>query len=525
MTGEPNQQELPWFLRDPRWIPLWIFLAVTALRLIDTIRQPIDHDIPLMLYEGMLINRFGYSPYVDFFEMNPPGTMILNQLTELFVQGSDIRYRLLDIIYTAILSLSMIFAAWPFGKIAGLFSGGCLVFYYTYLHHSLHFQREYLCLFPLLLAIGLSWRVTAESYLWKLVSMGVLCGLATTIKPPIAILFLPSCVFAVWNSLGDAPTIRRFIVNSLQLGGLFIGGMLAVWLVVTLYLISLGSLAAFWEMVSQYWPIYSELPGKYYGDTPYSVVLNYVITNATTDYIFVYFSIVGMLGGAGLSYSWEQKRTLYFLVAVLTMLLSLAYVIINGKLWHYQFHPYLACLSLLSGIVMTDLHWKEGFSKGAQALLLMLMLLWLEWSYGQNLFRFLDEGEYERNIKGGRVDVLTDFLRERLPDGESAQPMDVTDGGIHVLYRLELSLPTSFIYDFHLSHHVENPYIQELRSRFVTELQSSRPYFILDFPRAWETNQPPPPFPALETFLEANYFPLDDPRDEYFIVYQRKDSL
>lgn len=41
-----------------------------------SLRWPVVHDLPTMLYEGYLIHEVGLVPYVDFFDMNPPGTMV-----------------------------------------------------------------------------------------------------------------------------------------------------------------------------------------------------------------------------------------------------------------------------------------------------------------------------------------------------------------------------------------------------------------------------------------------------------------
>ena len=65
-----------------------IFLGVLSVLLgfifISSLQWRMVHDSPIMMYLTFLIDHEHYVPYRDFFDMNMPGTYLVNLLIALF---------------------------------------------------------------------------------------------------------------------------------------------------------------------------------------------------------------------------------------------------------------------------------------------------------------------------------------------------------------------------------------------------------------------------------------------------------
>ena len=80
-----------------------IFLLLFALW---SLKWRIVHDSPIMLYASFLMNKYGFIPYRDFYDMNMPGVHIFNSIFIRIFGLSDLGFRIGDLIY-----LSAILAA------------------------------------------------------------------------------------------------------------------------------------------------------------------------------------------------------------------------------------------------------------------------------------------------------------------------------------------------------------------------------------------------------------------------------
>ena len=71
----------------------------------------------------------------------------------------------------------------------------------------------------------------------------------------------------------------------------------------------------------------------------------------------------------------------------------------------------------------------------------------------------------------------------------------------------EAQIATPYMYNYHYYHYVSNPFIQELRARYMQALIAARPRFIIEVddelrPTGIDTTDS---FPALESFVDENY--------------------
>ena len=123
----------------------------------------------------------------------------------------------------------------------------------------------------------------------------------------------------------------------------------------------------------------------------------------------------------------------------------------------------------------------------------------------------------------GRVDEIAAFLNERLKPGEKVQPLDWTGGAIHAMLLAKAEIATSFLYDYHFYHDISSPLIQGFRKKFLGEMESSKPRFIIEIvtDKPWVTGPDTTfEFPQLRSFLKGNYFVAR--QGDGYLIYESK---
>jgi hypothetical protein len=103
--------------------------------------------------------------------------------------------------------------------------------------------------------------------------------------------------------------------------------------------------------------------------------------------------------------------------------------------------------------------------------------------------------------------------------------LDVTEGGIHALLRLQLRQPTRFLYDFHFFHNETAPRIQALRAELVRGLERGRPAAVVVLRDSWRERgyDRLARFPELGALLARDYA-LAVQGDDYRIYAKRSGS-
>ena len=90
------------------------------------------------------------------------------------------------------------------------------------------------------------------------------------------------------------------------------------------------------------------------------------------------------------------------------------------------------------------------------------------------------------------------------------QPVDWVGGAAHAMLIARVKIATPFIYDEYFYHNVNDPYIQELRARFVQALSQTLPRFIIEVYDDGPYAEPTGPntsreFPEFRDFLAKHY--------------------
>ena len=482
---------------------LCILLAVALVRWIDSWSWQPVHDQVLMSYVALLHDAFGKVPYRDVFEMNPPGTHLLNRLLFELVGHSAAGQRLLDLAWLLATSAFTVATLRPFGWRVGV--GAACLFSIDYLGLGpLHaFQREYVCVLPIAASLWLALRAPGSAATRSL-GIGLLYGMVATIKPLLLLGIAPVAGFVlaeIWTQPASTHTSHaRQTLQSLLYAAL---GLLAPIAACLAVLHQQGALAPFLEMMRGYWPLYAELRGD--GSLRAGVFdgglidgVGSVINTST----LLAMAPVGVLAMLPCFANARARREILTFVG-LALVLAL-YIGLSGKFWEYHGLPFFFACALLGGFVEYR-HAGETPRTDWVALrtATLACLVWLS----------LAEAPHQRaaGIWHARVTSqaqgVAEYLRRHLHPGERVQPLDVANGAVHAMWLVEADLATSFLYDFHFYHHADSPYIRGLRDRLLRELDRSQPRFIIAATQpAFRARGPgSATFPELDQLMSRDY--------------------
>jgi hypothetical protein len=482
---------------------LCILLAVALALWIESWSWQPVHDQVLMSYVALLHDAFGKVPYRDVFEMNPPGTHLLNRLLFELVGRSAVGLRLLDLAWLLATSAVTVATLRPFGWRVGL-SAACLFSIDYQALGPLHaFQREYLCMLPIAASLWLALRAPGSAATRSL-GIGFLYGMVLTVKPFLVLGIVPVGGFVlaeIWMQPASAQGSRaRQIQTSLLCAAL--GGLAPIAACLGL-LHQQGALGPFLEMARGYWPLYAELQGD--GSLPGSVLAGSLldgvrsVINAST---LLFMAPVGVLAMRPCFADARARREILSFVGL--ALVFALYIGMTGKFWKYHGLPFFYAAALIGGFV--EYRRDDETPRMAWVALRGLLLACLVWLS-------LAEAPYQQQGRMWHARVtsqaqgVAEFLGQHAQRGERMQPFDVTNGAVHAMWLVEADLATSFLYDFHFYHHPDSPTIQGLQSRLLRELEQSKPRFLIaDTQPTFRARGPgSTTFPELARWISRHY--------------------
>jgi hypothetical protein len=490
-------------------VALCMAATVAVLLAALSLRWPVVHDLPIMLYEGFLVHDAGLVPYRDFFEMNAPGTILLYSAMHQITAGAPLACRILDLSVLAAIGAFTCLALSRHGLRSGILATACFTAAYLSAGPQESLQREYLSVLPLAVSAALAFKTYRfdASRWFSLFLLGILAGVVLTIKPAMALCWIPLIVKAACFT-GDDTSVepRRLPLRLLKTAVPVFSGMLLPVALVAAWLSHNHALAPFLDMARRYYPLYAEIDG--YGMVRSAGVLQF-LKRYVVDTIALLqcpFSVVAFLGVTwGLSMKdrrlIEQKAILLALV-----LCALLYVPICGKFWPYHRFPLDYGVSLCAAMTLSrglSHHFKE--SRWQAAILCVAIAASLPLASLGDEFVMWREGK-THEVKEGRVRVVSSYLRENATLSDTVMPLDVTSGAIHALYEVRRPLYGRFIYNFHFYHHTSTRYVESLRRDLIAQFRDGKPSIILQF-EAWRPHGEgcSKEFPELDAILREDY--------------------
>ena len=477
------------------------------LTVILSVRWRVMHDASLLAYMGMLVERFGFVPHRDFFDVNMPASHLLFAAIERLVGHSDVALRIVDLAVLALILCPLGFALRAFGARPALTAPVLYGVAYIGIAPFHLLQRESFMLVPIAWAVALlspSTRVAGP--IARAIGCGALVGAAACLKPAMAVDALPIVVFLLLDPGHDGA--QPSFATTSRIVGPFLLGLALLPALTVLYLVATGAWGPFLDMATHYWPLFARLGGLHE-------------TIADRDRIPYLWSGVRAMGGHGIWLipavagpalalaRWSPRSAHGRFAALLLALLVThgVYPAFSGQFWPYHWLPFVFSLSAASSLCwVRDAGGERRWLRLAAAGAFVAMVLFHLRSPAP-LQRFL-AGAPPDDPDGPRVAEITAFLESHLRASDTVQPLDWTGGAADAMLRAQARLATPFVCDFHFYHHISSPYIQALRKRFLEALNDRRPAVVIRIVtrKPWvqglDTTRE---FAELDRFLAAHY--------------------
>lgn len=486
---------------------LTLWLAAYAVL---SLQWRMTHDTPIVFYPAFLIDHFGFVPYRDLFTDTFPGTLAFHIAVGRLIDYSDgIRFRLVDLSWLALIGVVTWGVMRRFGKQVAWAS--VVLFSLLFLHEGpiLSFQRDYLGILPVALAtwVGVSQDRLKAGTVWKYLLVGFLFGLAATIKPQMA-LGAPLLLLYMVVEANEGTPLWRLVRTWIGAGLVAAAGMALPLALVFLWLWRSGGLAGYREMLTYHLPLYLSLTGEHK-----------VITSQVLRWLYD-LQEVGKIGGFGIwlapaalgtylalqQAGLDRKRRLFVLLMVGQLVMYGIYVVLGAKFWPYHWLPFLYFTTLLASLCLLALPDVTGAAARLAPVITLAVVCFLAFPPSNDFYGQL-WGQTPRSPEGGRADAIAAYLADHLEPGDTVQALDWTGGGNHALLIVKAKMATPFFEDYEFYHHISNPFIQELRRRFVSRLQEVKPRFIVEVLVKPRVSGPDTTteFPALRQFMDEHY--------------------
>jgi hypothetical protein len=440
---------------------------------------PVHQEAAVLHYLAWMIDERGAVPYRDVFETAFPGSLLFHVGIGHFLGYGDDAFRLADIGWLTIL----LWITWRIMRrvdstIAWITALGFGSLYFKS-GAAMTLQRDYVGVLPVALALLVvlqnQWRINTRAAL-----LGVCYGVAASMKPHLVI-GAPVMLWLLFTSKEQQSFDgKKFIATMLFCaGGFAVGfGIPVMWLWYR------GSLPAFIDMLLYYMPLYIDLDGFVNTHDSWQQQFQGYVE------VFFAFTLGWMLllalaiwqGHVSTRHKNEQRK-LY----VALMLLVAGYVIYPfpaNKFYHYHWMPFRYFAILLSGFLLLPALGKSG-ELLPKRLLCGLAYMLLVWQVAfpppgelkENIESWIAKG-YEKNRSVG--DYIGQFLIEHAREGELVQPLDTGGQALRGMLQGKVVMATPYSTYQDLFHHFDDPFIINMRNKFLQDLTNNSPRYIID---------------------------------------------
>jgi hypothetical protein len=499
-------------------LPALVAVALTALVAVlalGSLRWGLQHDLPILLYDGWLTFSAGRAPYREIFEMNPPGTFLVYGALDALTHGNDLALRFVDLACMiglgALTMLALRRHGWPAGLIAAdLFLQG-----YLKLGPPNALQREYLILPLLALSIYVALDSPGRHAVRDAFSLGMMGALTASVKPSLGLAWLVLAAgLAIRAAMAEGAEGARALTAT-RVGLSFVAGLAVVTGGFVALLATRGALPEFTRIAREYWPLYVQLDGLgQVSPLPHGIAGLATVLLATLGAIqHVPFTLAAGAGALVLAAVAREPRQRLEAVVLAGVLVAVAmHVPLGNKYWTYHYLPVRYVVALFAGIGFSRTLGDAGLRTGAVAVVPMLLVLCGLPNSGGRTHMMAGFAQPDASgVGGGDVDRIEQYLRANLRSGDRVLPLDVTGGAVHAMYRCHAALAGRFLYDFHFYHHVSTPIVRSLRSEVVATLENDPPRFVVQFPGVWHPtgNDCAADFPAFDSLLATRYEPRE----------------
>jgi len=478
---------------------LAVLAAALALWLVAlSLSWPSVHDAPVLNYMGWRLLE-GDRPYVDFVDMNFPGSYLVHAAVVAAAHDLDAGTAVANAILLGVNALLAGALVWRLGAgLAAAVAAGAITTILTLETGPWQMLQRDALMLPFLLGATLL-LAGGEPAAWRLRRLflvGVLLGTASTIKP--AAIFWGGAVVAV-VLLHPRWRRRRELVRA---SAAILAGGLAAWLPIVAWLASVGSLGPFLDQFFGYLlPVYSKIDAAVIAGAP------------EPDFGYLLGNELAKLGLHAVLRAWAFALALATLigcaafplrVAAAAALGAVAGHLLQGKGWDYHLFPaHAATASLAAAAWGRELRRARPAFQRAGVVFFTLLLA----AISASAYRYVPRAR-GFHAKAQPVHALVAYFRGVQAPLDTLQILDTTNCGLDLLLRLRQPNATPVVYDFHVLWDPDRaPFVAALRARFMAQLESAPPTRFLIFEDGWPRAGYGrlDGFPELEAFLGERY--------------------
>ncbi len=514
ILGSPEEVSPRWLVRAT-YVALVVVLATYALIRIGYKDIPLERDEGAYVYMGRELLKGGV-PYVDFFEMKPPGIYYTYALLYA-ISGGDLAWmHVWMALFVAVgaLFLHGIARSW-------LGSGPALVVTVAYsaLAVSLHasgvsLQSEHFVLLFVLAGLYVLDRGLERGLSWAVVVAGVLLSWSVSIKQN-AVFFVAFSIAYVLFAHPVQEGEQRSYARIRYLALLAAGALLPL---VAFFLIMLlqGSLGQFW-----FWVV--EVSGEYVGATTISEAKELLFY--TVRELFQESPVLWVLAGAGVPLLVVASRPWWKRLAMGLFLLMSALSVVPGLRFygHYFLLLFPAVAICVGGFMYGSVHWlmhRTGRRTTGAALFIAAIGLFMGIVVRQRAAYFgADHNAVLRSVYGTNpfpeARLVSDLVNERIREGDGLMVMGFEP---QIYLYTNTNSPTRWINPIVLM--IVHPLSDSIRNEVRAALAASPPRFVVwvQHGTSWATSYDVDP-----SFLEEYWGQLH--RDYEVIAWYEQRSL
>ena len=321
------------------WVEIAVVLLVALACGLPSLSLPLGRDHGIGLYIGEVIAGGG-APYVDAWDIKPPGVLYLNALVSLVLGKHPWSLRLFDLLWQAATALSLLALGrrW-FGNVTGLTAGLLYPAAYFFGHDFWHLAN-----FDAFLALPMTLTLLCLSGTRRTTDLlaGLLVGLVFLARFTHGLLFLPVIAWLLWpDAEGGAyawkPRLQRF--------GFVCGGFFLPVAAFLLHMLLTGGFGEFFYTLFVFAPQYAVTTASVL-DVEFWRLLRRVFGDFIVRHALT--AVPGLL--AALSLVAAKKRDRRGVTVVVWLLATFVGFAIMGKFFAYHWLPLFAPLALLAGL-------------------------------------------------------------------------------------------------------------------------------------------------------------------------------
>jgi 4-amino-4-deoxy-L-arabinose transferase-like glycosyltransferase len=462
----------------PRYLPyfvlLFALLFVFVVR-VNLIGIPFERDEGLYNYFGLLVLE-GKTPYLDFYELKPPGIFYAYALLNL-IFGSTLERSHFAFMVINLLTVVLLFLAGK--RLLDDLSGAIVAASYGILAlgpqvSGFTTQSEHLVAFFVsagMLALTVSFR--SKSSLPFFLS-GFLFGLSMTIKQTGLFFVLFGGLTAIGYHLLNRPVYAKVAIRDV---GAYCAGVLLVGSLMGLMIVGQGAFKEFLYWTYDYPKFYASQVTPSEGWTRFRLFL----ARITENYLYLWISAgTGLFLGSVIRWD-NYKKAFIWMLAIFSF-----FAICPGLrfFWHYWIQL-LPAVSLLVGVAFyavknmaARMTWRVNSSYVSLGLFLVFILpIFLsekEYYFNPNYKKIL------RSVYGiepfPEAKVIGDFIRDRT---ERRDQIALIGSEPEIYYYADRRVPSKHAYFSFLVE--DNSRSREMQREFIRDLEKAIPKYLVFF--------------------------------------------